>query len=313
MNYIAITGGIGGAKLSLGLAQLLEPSNVSFIVNTGDDFEHFGLDISPDIDTLCYTLAGLANQDVGWGRRDETWNFMETVRALGGESWFNLGDRDLALHMERTRRLKAGESLTAATAHIAQALGVRHAVLPMTDSRVSTVVATPNGELSFQHYFVRDRCAPTVTGFRFAGIETAGLSAAVEQAFADSELAGVIICPSNPFVSIDPVLAVPGMRARLEALSCPVIAISPIVGGKAIKGPTAKMMQELGIPTTAVAVAKHYRDLLDGFLLDATDAALTDEVRALGMAAASAQTVMLTLADRVDLARSAIDFIHQIR
>lgn len=311
-TYVAITGGIGGAKLSLGFASILPPDAVRFVVNTGDDFQHLGFDICPDIDTLCYTLSGLANTELGWGRRDESWNFMESLRAIGGESWFNLGDRDLALHAERTRRLKSGQTLTAVTAQLAAALGVEHTVLPMTDAKVSTVVATTEGELPFQHYFVRDRCVPTVTGFRFAGIERARVTDEIERALSDRSLAGVIICPSNPFVSVDPVLSVPGMRQMLTTLSCPVIAVSPIVGGKAIKGPTAKMMQELGIPTTAVAIAEHYRDLVDGFILDETDAALASAIRGLGMAAATTQTVMLTLADRTDLARSAIDFINQL-
>jgi LPPG:FO 2-phospho-L-lactate transferase len=311
-RYVAITGGIGGAKLALGFAHLLPPDAVTFIVNTGDDFDHLGFRICPDIDTLCYTLSGLANTELGWGRADETWHFMDTLAALGGETWFNLGDRDLALHAERTRRLKSGANLTAVTAHLARVLGVGNAVLPMTDSAVSTVVHTATGELAFQHYFVRDRCAPAVTGFRFDGIERAKLTPEVRHALTDPNLAGVVICPSNPFVSIDPVLAVPGLRGLLADAPCPVIAISPIVGGKAIKGPTAKMMQELQIPTTAVAVARHYAGVIDGFVLDATDTGLQRAVDALGPATVVAQTVMLTLADRVDLARRSVDFLNEL-
>jgi len=312
-RYVAITGGIGGAKLALGLSKVLAADDVTFIVNTGDDFEHLGLTICPDIDTLCYTLSGLANTELGWGRADESWHFMAALDALGGETWFNLGDRDLALHVERTRRLKSGESLTAVTAHIAQALGVEHRVLPMSNDRISTVVLTGDGPLAFQHYFVRDKCAPEVTGFRFDGADRAALSAEVVQALHDDALAGVIICPSNPYVSVDPVLAVPGMRDRLRALTCPVIAISPIVGGAAIKGPTAKMMAELGVPSTAEAVAKHYRDVLDGFVVDRADAALAAAVEALGIASVTTQTVMLTLADRIDLARDSLEFLHRIK
>jgi len=312
-RYVAITGGIGGAKLALGLSKVLAADDVTFIVNTGDDFEHLGLTICPDIDTLCYTLSGLANPELGWGRADESWHFMAALDALGGETWFNLGDRDLALHVERTRRLKSGESLTAVTAHIAQALGVEHRVLPMSNDRISTVVLTGDGPLAFQHYFVRDKCAPEVTGFRFDGADRAALSAEVVQALHDDALAGVIICPSNPYVSVDPVLAVPGMRDRLRALTCPVIAISPIVGGAAIKGPTAKMMAELGVPSTAEAVAKHYRDVLDGFVVDRADAALAAAVEALGIASVTTQTVMLTLADRIDLARDSLEFLHRIK
>ena len=314
-RYLAITGGVGGAKLCLGLSHVLPPERVAFVANTGDDFEHLGLSICPDIDTLTYTLAGVVNPETGWGRARETWSFMAAIGALGGETWFNLGDADLALHALRTARLARGERLTTITAALAHALGVRHRILPMSDDRVRTRVLTANGELEFQHYFVRDRCAPTVTGFRFAGAAEARISAELDAVLADPELAGVIICPSNPFVSVGPVLATGDLRARLERLRVPVIAVSPIVAGAAIKGPTAKMMAELGMPTTALEVARHYResgDLLDGFVLDESDAPLAGEVRALGLATVCTRTVMLTLADRIALAERAIEFIDQL-
>lgn len=315
-RYIAITGGVGGAKLCLGLARALDPAQLDFVVNTGDDFVHLGLSISPDIDTLTYTLAGLVNTETGWGRANETWNFMAALGRLGGETWFNLGDADLALHVERTRRLAAAERLTDVTRAIANRLGAPGRILPMSDDPVRTVVGTPTGELAFQHYFVRDRCAPVVTGFRFDGADRAGTTPEIEAAFAHPDLAGVVVCPSNPFVSIGPMLAVERLRTLLRTARVPVVAVSPIVAGLAIKGPTAKMMSELGVPSTAVEVARHYREAgagrLDGYVLDAADAALVPAIEALGIAAVSTPTVMLTLADRIALAHRTVEFIDQL-
>ena len=309
MTVLALTGGVGGAKLALGLARVLTPDEVVFVVNTGDDFEHFGLPICPDLDTLVYTLAGLASDSAGWGREDETWRFMETLERLGGETWFRVGDRDLALHVRRRALLAAGLGLTAATAALASSLNVQHPVLPMTDDPVRTRVLTPEGPLAFQHYFVRDRCRPTALGFEFAGAAKARLNPRIP--FAD--LTAVVICPSNPFVSVDPILAVPGMTDALQAANVPVVAVTPIVGGKAIKGPTAKMMRELAIPTTAEAVARHYREFIDGFILDEEDAAAEPAVAHLGIATHVAQTVMRTLEDRVALAHTALDFAAALR
>jgi len=311
-RFIAITGGVGGAKLALGLTQLLAPNEISFIVNTGDDFEHLGLHVSPDIDTLVYTLSGQSNTETGWGRRGETWQFMHALREFGGETWFNLGDLDLALHVRRTQRLREGATLTAVTRELAAALGVGYDVLPMSDAPVRTMIGTPAGELAFQHYFVRDRCAPTVTGFRFAGADSATISPQIVDRLTDPALAGIIVCPSNPFVSVDPVLAVPGMRKLLAAAGVPIVAVSPIVAGLAIKGPTAKMMTELAIPNSAVAVAAHYRDLVDGFVVDVQDAALEADVAALGLRTVVAQTVMLSLADRKQLAADVLQFVRHL-
>ena len=277
---------------------------MAFVVNTGDDFEHLGFHISPDVDTLTYTLAGVANPAAGWGRDDESWRFMDALERLGGETWFRLGDRDLALHVRRRSLLAAGRSLTEATADIAKSLGIAHRILPMSDDPVRTRVLTPTGSLAFQHYFVRDRCAPVATGFEFAHVEAATVNPAIPWA----GLRAVVICPSNPFVSVDPILAVPGMRGALRAAGVPVVAVSPIVGGRAIKGPTAKMMRELGVPATTVEVAKHYAGLVTHFVVDEVDAAAEAAVRALGMAATVAQTVMAGLADRVQLARAVLEF-----
>lgn len=306
-DYLAITGGVGGAKLALGLSHVLEPDQVAFAVNTGDDFEHLGLSISPDIDTLTYTLSDLANRELGWGRQDESWAFMDTLERLGGETWFRLGDRDLALHAYRTQALEAGRSLTEVTADICGKLGIAQPVLPMSDDPVRTTVLTPGGPLAFQHYFVRDRCAPAVTGFEFRGADSARLNPSIEALLPD--LKGVIICPSNPFVSVDPLLSVGNTRALLAELDAPVVAVSPIVGGSAIKGPTAKMMKELNIPSTATAVAAHYDGLIDGFVLDEQDRAEQDTI---GVPCVVTQSVMLTLDDRIALARTTLDFLRSL-
>ncbi len=304
-KYLAITGGVGGAKLALGLAKILSPEEVLFVVNTGDDFEHLGLTICPDIDTLTYTLADLNNTELGWGRRGETWSCLDTLGELGGENWFRLGDRDLALHLHRTQRLKQGATLSDATREITQYLGIQHTIVPMCDQPVRTIVHAESGPLAFQHYFVRDRCAPRVTGFHFEGVEKATLPLALTGWL--KTCTGVLICPSNPFVSVDTVLAVPGMRQALDRL--PVVAVSPIVGGIAIKGPTAKMMEELKVPATAAQVAAHYGDLLDGFVLDNQDAALHNT---LPVQTVVTQTVMQSLQDRIDLARTSIHFLDQL-
>ena len=304
MTVLALTGGVGGAKLALGLAKLLPPREVAFVVNTGDDFEHLGLHISPDVDTLTYTLAEIANANVGWGRADESWHFIEALGQFGGETWFRLGDRDLALHIHRRTLLESGLGLSAATAAIAKALAVKHAILPMSDDPVRTRVRTPDGALAFQHYFVRDRCRPIATGFEFAGAEDAKINPAIPFDAATA----IVICPSNPFVSVDPILAVPGMRAALKACGVPIVAVSPIIGGKAIKGPTAKMMRELGVPATTVEVAKHYVGLVTHFVIDQIDAESQSAVAALGMKTAVAQTLMTSLEDRVALGRTVLEF-----
>jgi len=307
-RILAITGGVGGAKLALGLAKRLDPTEVLFAVNTGDDFTHLGLEIAPDQDTLTYTLSGLANPELGWGRGDESWHAMETLARLGGETWFRLGDRDLALHLQRTSLLAGGATRTEAAAAIARALGIEHRIAPMSDDPVRTHVHTAEGTLAFQHYFVRDRCAPSVTGFSFEGIERARPNPLILEWLEGAT--GIVICPSNPFVSVDPLLNLPGMRAALRRAPGPVVAVSPIVGGHAIKGPTAKMMQELQVPATAAQVAEHYGTLLDGFVLDEQDRDLDGT---LAPATIVAQTVMLTLADRVALADTVLEFIDALR
>ncbi len=312
-KYIAITGGVGGAKLCLGFAHVLAADEVAFVVNTGDDFNHLGLHISPDLDTLMYTLSGLSNPEMGWGREHETWNFIAALKQLGGDSWFNLGDADLATHVMRTQLLAAGSNLTEVTATLSGRLGIEHQLLPMSDDPVRTIVHTETGTLAFQHYFVRERCAPVVTGFDFDGTGAAALTTQIQARLDDPDLAGVVICPSNPFVSVDPILAIRGFADWLRDTTVPVVAVSPIVHGEAIKGPTAKMMQELSVPATADAVAEHYQDLIDGFIVDQQDASLADRIVALNIQTIVAQTVMVTLADRIELARTAIDFLRRLR
>jgi LPPG:FO 2-phospho-L-lactate transferase len=304
---VALSGGIGGAKLVLGLSRVLPPEDLLVVANTGDDFEHLGLSISPDIDTVMYTLSGLANPELGWGRRDETWSFMETLSAIGGEDWFRLGDRDLAVHVERTRRLLGGESLMAITADMCARLGVTCRVLPMSDDPVRTRVRTEEGWIAFQDYFVRRQCAPVVRELAFDG--AAAARPAFLAALSDPRLKAVVICPSNPFISVEPILAMPGVRAALLNCGAPVIAVSPIIGGRAIKGPTAKMMQELGMEVSAASVAWRYGDLLDGYIVDHADA----DAVVNGPRVFVAPTLMTTLAEREALARVVLDAAAALR
>ena len=309
-QIVALCGGIGGAKLALGLYRVLPQHALTVIVNTGDDFEHLGLTVCPDVDTTLYTLADLANPELGWGRRDETWTFMRTLATLGGESWFRLGDADLALHVERTRRLRGGATLSEVTAAVAARFGITAHVVPMSDDPVRTMVGTPEGELPFQEYFVRRRCEPRVTRLRYAGAETARPAPRAHAALASAGLQAIVICPSNPYLSIDPLLAIASLRAQLTAVAAPVIAVTPLVGGRAIKGPTAKIMTELDLPRTPLTVAAHYRDIIDGFVLDSCDAELAAQF---DCPVQVCDTVMLSLADRERLAREVLDFAATLR
>lgn len=304
MKIVALAGGVGGAKLAHGLAQILEPGELTTIVNTGDDFEHLGFYICPDLDTVCYTLAGLANPETGWGRSDETWNVMENLEKLGGPSWFRLGDQDMATHLERTRRLRVGEPLSQITKAFCEAWGVKHAVLPMSDSPVRTMVNADDGELAFQEYFVHRRCEPRVKGFRFDGVEGAEPAPGVKEALDLADT--VIICPSNPWVSIDPILKV------IKKIKKPVVAISPIIGGNAVKGPAAKMYAEMGIEPSALAVASHYRNTASGFVLDHTDKELDDKIKKLKMKTLVTNTLMKTVEDRARLAKDVLHFIGSL-
>jgi LPPG:FO 2-phospho-L-lactate transferase len=301
VKIVALAGGVGGAKFAHGLAQILPAENLTVIVNTGDDFEHYSLYICPDLDTVCYTLAGLANPETGWGRVNESWNVIENTSRLGGPAWFRLGDQDLGTHLERTRRLKEGHALSQVTRDFCSAWGIEQTVLPMSDQPVRTIVETEEGDLAFQEYFVHRRCEPHVRGFRFEGVESAepapGVRAAIQSADA------VVICPSNPWVSIDPILRI------VKRIEKPVVAISPIIGGQSVKGPAAKMYRELGIEPSALAVAQHYCGLATGFVLDHIDRQLEGEIRSLSMRTLVTNTLMNSHDDRKQFAMDVLNFI----
>jgi LPPG:FO 2-phospho-L-lactate transferase len=308
-KILALSGGVGGAKLVLGLSRVLAADELTIVANTGDDFEHLGLHISPDLDTVMYTLAGLNNQEQGWGLAGETWSMLAAMEQLGGESWFRLGDRDIATHLRRTELLAAGKTLTEVTAELCQQLSLSQTLLPMSDDSVRTFVDTERGELAFQHYFVREQCAPAVRGFSFRGLESANPNPALMNLLNDDILEAVIICPSNPFVSIDPILKLPGVTEALKRSSAKVIAVSPIVSGMAIKGPAAKMMRELSMPVTADAVAHYYGDLLDLFVIDESDVTLGKSIEQRGVSVATTPTVMKTIEDREHLARFVLEHV----
>lgn len=311
-RILAVTGGVGGAKLSLGLAKILGSEELAFVVNSADDFRHLGFHVSPDIDTLVYTLSGTANTDTGWGRCDEGWLFMQALKELGGETWFALGDRDLAMHVERTRLLAEGRSLSEVTNHLASALGIDFPIFPMCDERFHTLVDTDKGVLDFQTYFVRERCEPAIRGFIYDGAADSRLNPELLAWADEAPPSGIILCPSNPYVSIDPILKVNGMRDFLKECPAPVVAVSPVVAGQAIKGPTVKMMRELGVPGTAESVAAYYADFLDGFVLDTDDEGQALRIQALGLQTTVTATVMRCLDDRVALARDCLDFVDQL-
>lgn len=304
-NWVLLSGGVGGAKLALGLDRILSRGSLTIIANTGDDFRHLGLAISPDIDTLLYTLSERVNPDTGWGCREETWNFMAELERLGGETWFRLGDRDLATHVERTRRLAAGETLTAITAHFCAMSGLGSRIVPMSDRPVATRVHTSEGELAFQEYFVRRQAQPAVSAITYAGAGEATAPAAARAAFADPQLRGILIAPSNPWLSIGPILAVPFYREALAATRVPVVAVSPLVGGRALKGPTDRLMAGLGLPVNSAGIAQCYREVLDALILDHVDAGDIAAVESSGVTAAVTATVMHSTGDRVALARFA--------
>jgi len=312
-KIVALTGGVGGAKLVLGLREILNASQLTAIVNTGDDFEHLGLPICPDLDTLMYTLAGEVNPETGWGCRDETWTFMQALERLHGETWFRIGDRDLATHIVRAQLLAEQATLTEVTQTLCTRLSICTRILPMSDQAVRTQVVTERGRLDFQQYFVRDRTEPVVSALEYAGADTAVPSAAVLAALGDPELAAIIIAPSNPYLSVDPMLAIPGLRAAVRNAPAPVIAVAPIVGGAAIKGPTAKIMRELGIEPSAESVARHYGDLLDGYIVDECDRKMVSGPEKTPLPVRICDTIMQSLDDKRRLARETLEFARSIR
>ena len=305
-HVLALSGGVGGAKLAAGLAAVLPPERLTIAVNTGDDFEHLGLTICPDIDSVTYALAGLNDTERGWGVAGETWQAMDMLGRLGEARWFNLGDRDLGMHLARSWRLRAGDTLSLVTARLTGELGIAHAVVPMTDAAVRTEIESDTGWLDFQRYFVAEQCRPVARAIRFAGTPGAAPSPGLAAALARDDLAAVILCPSNPYLSVDPILAVDGVRAALAGLSVPVVAVSPLVGGKAIKGPLAKLLGELGKPCDNGTIARHYAGLVGHLIIDEGDAIDAEGLRKLGVSVTFTGTVMCDAADRMRLARVAL-------
>ena len=309
---LALAGGVGGARMAQGLASVLEPGSLVIAVNVGDDFSHLGLSICPDLDTVMYTLAGVHNPQTGWGRAGETWHFLETLERIGGETWFRLGDRDLAVHVERTRRLREGEPLSAVTAALCQGFGVVHAVIPVTDDTLRTRIDTDLGELDFQDYFVRRQCAPVARAFRYVGASRSRPSAPLADLLDSRRLRGIVLCPSNPWLSLEPMFAVPAVGALLDAHRVPVVAVSPIVGGAAVKGPAGKIMRELGLRVDVHGIARHYGDRVDGWMIDARDARHAASLREQGHAVAVADTLMTDAARSEALAREVLALLDRM-
>lgn len=309
MTVVALSGGVGGAKLALGLYRALPPDTLSVVVNTGDDFDHLGLRVCPDLDTMLYTLAGLEHQEQGWGRRDETWTLMRVVESLGEDPWFRLGDGDTALHVIRSHRLRCGQRLSEVIRDFRSRLGISAEILPMSDDPVATQIETDDGTMPFQEYFVRRRCEPRVRSIHFAGAAVATLEPAARAALTSGSLEAIVLCPSNPYLSIDPLLAIPELRALLSQRRVPLIAVSPLIGGAAVKGPTAKIMRELGIETSAQAIAAHYEGLVDALVVDVDDA---QDAARIAIPSFATPTLMKTLEDRVRLARFVLERAREL-
>lgn len=305
MRIAALAGGVGAARFLSGLVQVMDPDSLTVIVNTGDDFRWMGLHVSPDIDTVTYTLAGMAHSGRGWGLEGDSFVCLGGLKKLGGDAWFAVGDRDLATHLYRTVEMRRGERLSSITSRVARALGVRSRILPMTDDPVPTEVQTVEGPLPFQDYFVRRQCIPAVTGVRSVGIENSRPAPGLLDALGTAD--AVIFCPSNPLISLGPILSVPGLRAALRRLSARRVAITPLVEGRALKGPTAKMMQDMGLEVSARGVARLYHDVIDTFVLDERDVADRDPIAGTGLRVRCLDTMMASPEARVRFAREVMD------
>jgi len=311
-RILLITGGIGGAKLSVGFSKIYESGLLSFVVNTGDDFDYMGLRICPDIDTLLYSLSDQADQKRGWGLFDETWNCLDSLKRLGCENWFNLGDKDLATHIYRNYLMMSGHSLSDITLDIARQFSINSLIMPMSNDLLQTVLHTDEGSLDFQDYFVRRRCMPVVRSVSFANVESARPSAVLVDYFAKTPPEVIVFCPSNPFLSIDPILNVPGMTQLILDSGAPVLAISPIVNGDSLKGPTAKILKELGMSVCSVQIAKYYQEnypgLISTFVIDNSDIGLTNRIQDLGLNVFVTHTIMNSEREKVELAESLLGF-----
>lgn len=308
-RVLALAGGVGGAKLVVGLAQCLDPGELIVGVNTGDDEIFHGLHVSPDLDTMMYTLAGLSNPETGWGLQGDTFQALSMLRSYGLDTWFNLGDRDLATHIRRTQLLGQGSTLSEVTAQLCSALGVRHAIVPMSDQPVRTVLDTADGRLSMQEYFVKRRAQPDVSAVHYEGASDASPSPGLENGLSQARM--LVICPSNPALSINPIIAVAGMKERLAGFSGIRVAVSPIVGNDAVRGPAGRIMASLGHEVSVVGVARAYREFSDVLVIDRQDEALVPEVSDVGLRPVVANTIMNSLQDRVDLARTVLSFDHE--
>lgn len=313
-QVLALSGGVGGARMAHGLSMAMtDPTQLTVCCNVGDDFDHLGLRVCADTDTVLYTMSGLSDPVRGWGVIDETWSFMDAMKRVGGETWFLLGDRDLATHVWRTDQIAKGRTLGDLTAELAHNLGIKARIVPVSDDPVATIVETPEGPLAFQHYFVREQCRPHLTGLQFKGAESARLSPVIARLLSNNTLDGVVICPSNPFLSIDPMLAIPSLRSALETRRVPCIAVSPIIGGQAVKGPLAKIMAENGLEVSALGIARLYQGLIDGFMIDEADRELAASIEALGIKVSVSGTLMKSDDDRRTLGANALDFLKQVK
>ena len=299
---LALAGGVGGAKLVVGLAHCLSPGELVVAVNTGDDEQFHGLHVSPDLDTMMYTLAGLSNPETGWGLKEDTFTALSMLRNYGADTWFNLGDRDFATHIRRTQLLRQGMTLSEVTSTLCAALGVKHTIAPMSDQPVRTVLDTPEGRLSMQEYFVKHRAQPQVSAVEYAGAEDASPSPGLDAALARARI--LVICPSNPALSVQPIVAVSGMRQRLASFGGLRVAVSPIVGNDAVRGPAGRIMAGLGQEVSVVGVAQAYREFCDVLVIDKQDEALAPSVSEAGMRPVVTNTIMNSLQDRIDLAET---------
>ncbi len=305
-NIVALAGGVGGAKLAYGLAKIVAPDKLTIIVNTGDDFEHLGLHISPDLDTVMYTLAEVANPVTGWGIKDESWGMMAAMARYGGPTWFQLGDRDVATHLLRSQWLREGYPHNWVTKELCHRLGVRCTVLPMSEQPVRTMFDTDEGELAFQEYFVKLQCKPVARNIRFDGAEKAQPSQEVVAAIRNAD--AIIFCPSNPLISIGPILSMPSLRRIIAAGRAPKVAVSPIIKGEALKGPAAKLMTELGMEVSPVGVARHLQEVLTGFVIDYLDEQHMNAISDLGLRTLVTGTIMTNNEARVTLAKEVLNF-----
>ena len=306
---VALAGGVGGAKLALGLTHVTEPENLVIAANTGDDFIHLGLHVSPDVDSVTYALAGIENPETGWGVANETWSFMQMMGRLGGETWFRLGDRDLATHVERTRRLAGGATLSEVTQEFCRAFGIRHTVLPMTNDRLRTIILSGGKRVSFQHYFVKLQCAPVIDELVYEGAAEARPAQGILDALNSPALQGIILCPSNPYLSIGPMLAMTELTDAIKRTKRPVVAVSPIIGDAAVKGPAAKIMRELGHEPSCLSIAKFYHGLIDFLIIDRSDFMHASAIRQLGIRPILSDIMMRDLDDRCRIARECCDVL----